>query len=127
MAFSHSQLRIALTCLGISPAPPTHPSLQPEPVTTARPTSERDVLTYLARFGVPVIGVQVTHSAEEAVAAARRMGVPVVLKIVSADIAHKTDIGGALGSDLQALEVNPLFARGEQIEALDALAVWKPG
>jgi hypothetical protein len=26
-----------------------------------------------------------------------------------------------------ALEVNPLFARGEQIEALDALAVWKPG
>jgi succinyl-CoA synthetase beta subunit len=35
------------------------------------------------------------------------------------------DAARALGSDLQTLEVNPLFARDEQVEALDALVVWK--
>jgi acyl-CoA synthetase (NDP forming) len=34
------------------------------------------------------------------------------------------DAALALGPDLVALEVNPLFASGERIEALDALAVW---
>jgi hypothetical protein len=31
----------------------------------------------------------------------------------------------ALGPDCAALEVNPLYVRGEHIEALDALAVWE--
>lgn len=31
----------------------------------------------------------------------------------------------ALGDDLEALEVNPLWVRGAEIEALDALAVWR--
>jgi succinyl-CoA synthetase beta subunit len=31
----------------------------------------------------------------------------------------------ALGPDLKTLEVNPLFVRGTQIEALDALAIWR--
>lgn len=34
------------------------------------------------------------------------------------------DAALALGPELVALEVNPLFARGDRIEALDALAVW---
>jgi acetate---CoA ligase (ADP-forming) len=31
----------------------------------------------------------------------------------------------ALGGDLQSLEVNPLLANGSQIEALDAVVIWK--
>lgn len=34
------------------------------------------------------------------------------------------EAGLALGPDLAALEINPLWVRGEQVEALDALAVW---
>jgi succinyl-CoA synthetase beta subunit len=38
--------------------------------------------------------------------------------------ARISDAAMALGPDLAALEVNPLFVRGEKVEALDALAVW---
>lgn len=61
---------------------------------TARPTSERQVLDYLEGFGVPVIPAQVARSADEAVAAARGMEGKVVLKIASPDINHKTEVGG---------------------------------
>ena len=56
--------------------------------------SEREVLAWLAGFGVPVSPSTVTRSADEAVAHARALGAPVVLKIVSPDIAHKTEVGG---------------------------------
>lgn len=56
--------------------------------------SEREVLAWLAGFGVPVTPSTLTHSADEAVAQARKFGGPVVLKVVSADIAHKTEVGG---------------------------------
>jgi acyl-CoA synthetase (NDP forming) len=59
-----------------------------------RPHSEREVLSFLQSLGVPVIPAQITTSAAEAVQIARRMGAPVVLKIASPDIAHKTEVGG---------------------------------
>jgi len=40
-------------------------------------------------------------------------------------IARIGDAAVALGPDLEALEVNPLWVRGAKIEALDALAVWR--
>lgn len=48
----------------------------------------------LGRFGVPAVAEQPAATAEEAVNAARTIGYPVVLKILSADIAHKTEAGG---------------------------------
>ncbi len=59
-----------------------------------RPVSERDVLAFLARQGVPVIPAALATDAEQAVAAAQRIGGRVVLKIASDDILHKSDIGG---------------------------------
>ena len=35
------------------------------------------------------------------------------------------DLAGALGDDLESLEVNPLRVDGDVIEALDALVTWK--
>ena len=35
------------------------------------------------------------------------------------------DAAMALGPDLAALEINPLFVSAHRIEALDALAVWE--
>jgi succinyl-CoA synthetase beta subunit len=52
---------------------------------------------------VPVVPGELVRSADEAVAAARRLGLPVALKICSAQIVHKSDIGGvALGLGTQA-------------------------
>jgi acyl-CoA synthetase (NDP forming) len=60
-----------------------------------RPNTERAVLEYLAECGVPVVPAKIATTAEEAVAAAREhQSGSVVLKILSPDIAHKTDIGG---------------------------------
>jgi acyl-CoA synthetase (NDP forming) len=74
-------------------------SLEPQqrgaPSPRDRPETERAVLEHLAASGVPVVPARVATTAEEAVAAARGYGSgSVVLKILSPDIAHKTDIGG---------------------------------
>jgi acetyltransferase len=54
----------------------------------------RDSKTILAAFGIPVVMSQPAHSAAEAVQIAEQIGYPVALKILSPDIAHKTDVGG---------------------------------
>lgn len=71
------------------PAPPISPS-------AARPATEHATLAYLAAQGVPVIPVTLARDEAAAVAATQALGGPVVLKIASADIAHKSDIGGVL-------------------------------
>ena len=54
----------------------------------------------LAAAGLPVLPERLCTSAADAAAAAQAMGFPVVAKIVSPDIPHKTEIGGVL-LDLQ--------------------------
>jgi len=56
----------------------------------------------LGEAGVPIAAAQLAATREEAVAVARQIGLPVVLKIVSPEISHKSDIGGVklnLGSE----------------------------
>jgi len=49
-------------------------------------------------FGIPVVPNVLVHSADEAAAAAERVGFPVALKVESTAITHKSDVGGvALG------------------------------
>jgi acyl-CoA synthetase (NDP forming) len=85
----------------------------------AEPWSEADARSLLARAGVPVVPGELVRSADEAVAAAGRLGLPVALKICSARITHKSDIGGvALGLRTSA-EVAEAYARiraaGDQV------------
>lgn len=61
---------------------------------SARPTTERATLDVLSSHGVPVIPATLATSAAEARAAADAAGGPVVLKIASPDILHKTEVGG---------------------------------
>ncbi|GAA4416137.1 6-carboxyhexanoate--CoA ligase [Advenella faeciporci] len=50
----------------------------------------------LATAGIPVLDEVVVTSADQAGQEASRIGFPVVLKIVSEDIQHKTEIGGVM-------------------------------
>lgn len=64
----------------------------------------------LGRFGVPAVAEQPAATAEEAVEAARAIGYPVVLKILSADIAHKTEAGGVKLNLQNDDQVRAMFA-----------------
>lgn len=58
--------------------------------------SEAGALAALKAAGIPVMPHKVAASAADATAAAESFGFPVVAKIVSPDILHKTEIGGVM-------------------------------
>jgi len=68
------------------------------------PWSEEAARRLLADAGVPVVPGGLADSADEAAEIARRVGLPVALKVCSAQITHKSDIGGVvlgLGSEAE--------------------------
>ncbi len=67
--------------------------------------SEPESLDVLRGAGVPVVPTERAMDPEEAAAAAERVGWPVVLKIVSPDLPHKTDAGGVVTGLKTAAEV----------------------
>ncbi len=62
--------------------------------------ADREILTefeskkVLKAYGIPVVDTKLASSEDEAVGAAREIGFPVVLKLNSLTITHKTDVGG---------------------------------
>jgi acetyltransferase len=56
--------------------------------------SETDSKQILQAYGVPVPAEEIAVNAEAAQQAAARIGLPVVVKISSPDILHKTEVGG---------------------------------
>ena len=56
--------------------------------------TEHEAKALLAAFGLPVPASVIAQNRDEAVAAARAIGFPAVIKIHSPDITHKTDVGG---------------------------------
>jgi acetyltransferase len=73
---------------------------------------EADAKAILAAYGIPVVATESAPDAAAALAAARRIGYPVALKVLSPDIAHKTDVGGV---------VLDLSNESELAHALDAM------
>ncbi len=57
----------------------------------------------LAAYGIPTVETRVAHDADETVRHAEALGYPVVLKLYSETITHKTDVGGVM-LDLQDAE-----------------------
>jgi acyl-CoA synthetase (NDP forming) len=55
--------------------------------------SETEGKEALARFGVPVVHDALVHTLDEARSAAEKIGYPLVSKLVSPDVAHKTEHG----------------------------------
>ena len=59
--------------------------------------SEPEAKAVLEAYHIPVVATRaVAARAEDAVAAAQAIGFPVVLKILSNDISHKSDVGGVV-------------------------------
>jgi len=78
-----------------------NPSLRPPNVGAAQtlasgPIHEAEAKRLLSAAGVPFAPEQTARSREQAVAAANEIGFPVVMKILSPDIAHKSEAGGVV-------------------------------
>jgi acetyltransferase len=75
----------------------------------------REVLTedeakkILKYYNFPVIKTEVANNVEEAVLYAQQMGFPVVLKILSPQIIHKSDVGGVILNVHSETEVREAF------------------
>jgi acetyltransferase len=63
----------------------------------------------LRAYGIPISKEAIAQSAAEAVEIAKNIGFPVVAKVVSADILHKSDIGGVVLNLNSAAEVKKAF------------------
>lgn len=60
-------------------------------------------------YGIPLIKTRFAKTAEEAVIAAEEIGYPLVMKVVSPQISHKSDIGGIKFSLQNAAEVKTAY------------------
>jgi acyl-CoA synthetase (NDP forming) len=89
------------------------PSAPPEVSKVALPRStpnEADAKILLEKAGIAVVPERACATVEEAVAAAEAFGYPVVLKILSPDILHKSEIGGVIVGVANAGAVRQGFA-----------------
>ncbi len=81
--------------------------------------SETESKDALARFGVPVVHDVLVHSADEARSEAARIGFPLVAKLVSPDVAHKTEHGlirlGLSDADAVAEAYTAMMAKAESM------------
>ncbi|MEH2565279.1 acetate--CoA ligase family protein [Bradyrhizobium sp. AZCC 2289] len=63
----------------------------------------------LKAYGIPVSKEEIAQTAAEAVKIAKKIGFPVVAKVVSAEILHKSDIGGVVLNINSAADVKKAF------------------
>lgn len=65
----------------------------------------------LAAYGIPINPTEIAFTADEAVRKAEQIGYPVVLKIYSREIAHKTEAGGVALDLKNDADVREAFSR----------------
>ncbi|MCC5808832.1 MAG: acetate--CoA ligase family protein [Ectothiorhodospiraceae bacterium] len=83
--------------------------------------TERAAKALLEQYGVPVVGERRARSADEAVEAAAALGFPLVMKIDSPDLPHKTEAGGIALNLRDEEEVRGAYSdMMERISALES-------
>ncbi|WIW46007.1 acetate--CoA ligase family protein [Bradyrhizobium sp. 62B] len=78
---------------------------------------EAQAKALFARFGIPVVAEKVVATAREAEQAARGLGGRVVLKVLSREIAHKSDVGGVAINLTTEVIGDRLAAMAAEVEA----------
>jgi acetyltransferase len=58
--------------------------------------NEEESKDFLMTYGIPTTMVEFAHDPEAAVRIAESLGYPIVIKVVSPDISHKSDVGGVV-------------------------------
>jgi acyl-CoA synthetase (NDP forming) len=96
-----------------------------------------EAVSLLAKAGIPAAAAPLAKNEEEAVELARGFGYPVVMKIASPHIAHKTDMGGVyLGLENEAevrqayqeiMDATRLYERWVTIDGVSISPMAKPG
>jgi len=85
--------------------------------------TEAESKRLLTFYGIPTVPTEIANNTEQAVEAASRIGFPVVLKLHSETITHKTDVGGvqlnlpdeaAVRSAYRAIEESVTRAAGQE-------------
>ena len=79
-----------------------------------------DAMRLFGEFGIPLAATLTAADADAAVKAAEELGYPVVLKIDSPDVVHKTDVGGVRVGCRDAAEAREAF--GEIVASVSAKA-----
>ena len=72
---------------------------------------EPEAKTVCIKYGIPVTKFEVAKNEAEAVKFAEAIGFPVVLKVISPDIIHKSDVGGVIIGLKSAGEVRDAYKR----------------
>jgi len=62
-------------------------------------------------YNIPVTNFRIAETEKDAVKSAKEIGYPVVLKIISPDIIHKSDVGGVMVNLKNAEEVQDAYAQ----------------
>ncbi len=109
--------------LPIYPVPPKRPisALLRKVAKSGRTIlTEEEAKRLLKYYDFPTVPTVIAYSVEEAVASAQEIGYPVVMKILSPDITHKSDAGGValnLGSEAEVRkEFDGLIARAHAFQ-----------
>jgi acyl-CoA synthetase (NDP forming) len=99
--------------------------------------TEIEAKELLRKAGIAVVETRLAVSKEQAVAISQQLGFPVVLKIVSADVLHKTDAGGVKLGLKTAVQVGKAWDEimksvkkafpGAKIEGVSVQPMAKPG
>ena len=72
--------------------------------------TETESKSLLSAFRIPVTLTEVAHTVDDALTIAQRVGFPVVIKINSPDIAHKSDVGGVMLNVRTMQQVRTVFS-----------------
>ncbi len=99
--------------------------------------NEVEAKKLLEQAGIPVIDTRLASTKSEACSLSQEIGFPVVLKIVSPDIVHKSDIGGVKVGLTNTTQVRKAYseiissvrenAPGARIEGVSVQKMAKPG
>jgi acyl-CoA synthetase (NDP forming) len=65
-------------------------------MTKLRKLPDEEVFKLLEEYKIPYLPFIITKTPEEAATAAEKIGFPVVVKVISPDISHKSDVGGVI-------------------------------
>ena len=84
--------------------------------------SQAEADKFLDAYNIPRLSGGFARSDEEALMVARRVGYPVVLKVVSQDVIHKSDVGGVVTNITSSEMLSHEFAK-----LIDRVKILKPG